>query len=204
MRPLTTCRLGAAALVLLVIAASGASAYEQPLSPEAVREAYFLGRHHEQAAAILGRYTRTLNSANQEFNISKVQLLTPYAQIVRQSLVDMLNENSVDIDQEYPAHVLPVIVRVWFYLPASKSSFHAFDKLVRHTSIVVSQSHSVKPKSTSYTTQTLWVGKYHWPDGVEVQLTFSDGQFSSSPLRIAITSPGGHRAETSFDLSSLK
>ncbi len=202
MRSKMLCRFGAPLLALLVFVALGAAAYEQPLSPESVRDAYFLGRQTEQADAFLGRYSRTLSSWTKDLYISTVQLLTPYAQIVSKSRYDMANQNSVDVDQKYLGRALPVIVRVWFNFPSAyNSSFDRFDSLVRHTSISVSQARRLKPNSTSYTTLRSAKG---WRDGLEVELTFDAKQLRPAPLRIAISSPNGQRAQAIFDLSRLK
>jgi hypothetical protein len=204
MRSLTTCRFAAAALVLLAVAALGASAYEQPLSPESVRSAYFLGRHHEQADFFLARYSQVLSSWSKQLGIVKVQLLTPYAQIVKQSRYDMLNKNSVDVDQVYPRRMLPVIVRVWFNFPAiPDASYIGPNRLARHSSISVSQSHLLRHSKVTYS-MLYTGGKHPWPYGVEAELTFSARQFQAAPVQIAISVPNGQRAEITFDLSSLK
>jgi hypothetical protein len=197
-------RIPAAALALVAIAALGVSAYQQPLSPESVREAYFLGRQHEQADFFLGRYSQVLSSWSKQLGIVKVQLLTPYAQIVKQSRYDMIDQNSVDVDQEYPRSVLPVIVRVWFnFAPIPYASDVVPDRLARHSSISVSQSRPLQYSKLTYS--TLYSGgKRPVPYGVEAQLTFSAAQFSGDPVRIAISTPDGQHAEATFDLAELK
>ncbi|HVB85695.1 MAG TPA: hypothetical protein VNK23_03400 [Candidatus Dormibacteraeota bacterium] len=202
MRSRLPCRLGTALLALVALSTVSA-AYQQPLSPESVREAYFLGRHHEQADFFLGRYSQVLSSWSKQLGIVKVQLLTPYAQIVKNSRYDMVNQNSVDIDQEYPRRVLPVIVRVWFNFPVvPDASYVEPDRLARHSSISVSQSHLLRYSNVTYS--TLYTGsKRPWPYGVEAELTFSASQFSSAPVSIAISVPGGQAAKAIFDLSQL-
>lgn len=197
-------RVPIAAFVLVAVASLTAAAYEQPLSPESVREAYFLGRQTEQADFFLGRYSQVLSSWSKQLGIVKVQLLTPYAQIVQQSRYDMVNQNSVDVDQEYPRRVLPVIVRVWFHFaPIPYSTNVVPNRLARHSSISVSQSHPLRYSKATYS--TLYAGgKHPSPYGVEVQLTFSANQFQAAPVRIAISVPNGQHADATFDLYRLK
>lgn len=205
MRSKMLCRFGAPLLALLVFVALGAAAYEQPLSPESVRDAYFLGRQTEQADAFLRGYTQTpFSLLGKKIDVTRIELLTPYAQIVRASRMDMANQNAVDVDQEYQARSLPLVIRVWFYPPASYAGpFESFDASVRQLSIAVSQSRFLRPQNTTYT--TLYSGgKGHSPDGLEVELTFRAKQFRAAPVRIAISFPEGQHAETTFDLSRLK
>ena len=55
-------------------------AMDAPLSEEAVREAYFLGQHHDQSLAqFLDRYTRVLPPPETGPAISAVTFFTPYA-----------------------------------------------------------------------------------------------------------------------------
>jgi len=202
MRSIALCRWGAAVLVLLAVAA-GASAYDQPLSPEAVRDAYFLGRHHEQADYFLARYSQVLSSWSKRLGIVKVQLLTPYAQIVKQSRSDMLDKNSVDVDWEYRHPVLPVIVRVWFdFAPIPYSTNGIPDRLARHSSISVSQSHALQYSKISYS--TLYSGGKHPASyGVLAKLTFSASQFTSAPVNVSISVPNGLHTDAAFDLTQL-
>lgn len=61
-------------------------AFETQLSDEAVREAYFLGqRNNESTSAFLKQYSRALPRPDRGPYVSKVWLLTPYAQVVRTS-----------------------------------------------------------------------------------------------------------------------
>lgn len=204
MHPRLWYRTVVCASALAIAATFAAYAYDLPLSPEDIREAYFLGRQPGQADAFLSRYTQSLSSSSGQLIISRVQLLTPYARIVTRSRFDMTNQNSVDASQAFAGRSLPLIVRVWFDLPiAYGGPIDKFDDLVRRSAISVSQDRRVKPRATSYT-PLYSVGKGHWRNGLEVQLTFDARQLHSGPVRIAILSPNGQHAEASFDLSSLK
>jgi len=63
-----------------------ASAFDVPLSDEAVREAYFLGQRHDGTfPSILGKYMRNLPPPKSGPYISSVTFLTPFIQLVEHS-----------------------------------------------------------------------------------------------------------------------
>jgi len=63
-----------------------ASAFDVPLSDEAVRDAYFLGQRHDGTfPAILGKYVRNLPLPKSGPYISSVTFLTPFIQLVEHS-----------------------------------------------------------------------------------------------------------------------
>jgi hypothetical protein len=64
-----------------------AYAFDTPLSDSAIREAYFIGqRHDDKTRATLEQYSRRLPVPEKGPYIAEVQLYTPYAQVVQQSL----------------------------------------------------------------------------------------------------------------------
>src|SRR5256885_2357650 len=66
-------------LALIAIAALPASAYEEPLTSESIREAYFLGQRRDEAtASVLARYDHYYPLPRTGPYISRVQVLTPY------------------------------------------------------------------------------------------------------------------------------
>jgi hypothetical protein len=209
MRSRTCYCVPAVALALVMFAALGAGAYQQALSPEAVREAYFLGRHNKRAREFLGRYQRTFPaSPKTDMNITQVQVLTPYAQIVSASFHDMLNANAVDADQEYQNRSLPLLVNVWVYCPSasgySAAPFEQCADAIRRSSFAVSQGHPFKPLKITYATLYSRWRNSSWPSGLEVELQFDDSQFQSAPMTISVSSPDGQHAEANFDLALLK
>ncbi|MGH9738407.1 MAG: hypothetical protein ACRD4X_07430 [Candidatus Acidiferrales bacterium] len=202
-------RVSVAVFTLVIVAASVAAAYEQPLSPESIREAYFLGRHDRHARDFLGRYSKIIRtSQSSELEFSRVQVLTPYAQIVSAALQDMLNDTAVDADQYYQGRALPVLVKMWVYCPSASGyspiSFDRCSELTHDTSIVVSQSRSFEAKDVAYTTLYTATKGAKWANGLEVDLQFDASQFQPAPVQISISSPDGQRYAASFDLSALK
>jgi hypothetical protein len=75
-----------AALAASFLLISPASAFDAPLSPEAVRDAYFLGQHNNQSTlSLFSQYVKTLPAPDKGPYIAEVEFYTPYTQIVEAS-----------------------------------------------------------------------------------------------------------------------
>lgn len=70
-----------ASFVIAISVTLSASAFDVPLSDEAVREAYFLGQRHD--ASFLGNYIKFLPLPKTGPHISSVAFLTPFAQFAQ-------------------------------------------------------------------------------------------------------------------------
>ena len=69
---------------LLCITESGTSvAYEVPLTPASLNEAYILGQRNDQAtAAFLNPYSKQITEGSEVPHIAEIEILTPFAQVV--------------------------------------------------------------------------------------------------------------------------
>jgi hypothetical protein len=75
-----------AALALSFFLILPASAFDAPLSPEAVRDAYFLGQHNNQSTlCFFSQYVKTLSAPDKGPYIAEVEFYTPYTQVVEAS-----------------------------------------------------------------------------------------------------------------------
>ncbi len=62
------------------------SAFDTPLSQQAVREAYFLGQHNDESTlSFFSQYVKTLPAPDKGAYISEIEIYTPYAQIMEAS-----------------------------------------------------------------------------------------------------------------------
>src|SRR5437660_10284644 len=68
-------------LLMVLCVSLPASAFDTPLSDEAVREAYFLGQRHD--ASFLGNYIKFLPRPKTGPHISSVTFLTPFPQLAQ-------------------------------------------------------------------------------------------------------------------------
>lgn len=77
-------------------------AYQQELTSEAIREAFFLGsRNDEITADFWNHYERVFPSRSTTLHVGAVEVLTPYAQVVFAAQHHMADENAVDAVQKY-------------------------------------------------------------------------------------------------------
>jgi hypothetical protein len=90
----------ALAVSLLLIPA--AFAFNAPLSPEAVRDAYFLGQHNDQSTlSFFSQYVKTLPVPDQGPYISEVEIYTPYVQIIETSRRRTGSYSAQQAEQDY-------------------------------------------------------------------------------------------------------
>lgn len=92
-------------------------AYDYSLSPEAVREAYFLGQRTDQKLAeFFSDYTHHLPFPKSGPYISEIQLLTPYAQIVELSSQNTAGYSAQQAWKDYQTRgdLIRVRVRIEF------------------------------------------------------------------------------------------
>jgi hypothetical protein len=92
------------------------SAYDYPLSPEAVREAYYFGRSSDRGkvAEFLGQYVRVFPSQNRNTLVGRIELRTPYQRVVQRSWDNQADYSAQLAESDYAAQSDMVEVR--FYL----------------------------------------------------------------------------------------
>ena len=107
--------------ILLCIANSGVSiAYEVPLTPAALHEAFILGQRNDAAtAAFLNPYVKQIAENSQEPHIAEIQILTPFAQVVDLSRRFTSGYSEEQAAREYHERGDTVVVRILLMLPAA-------------------------------------------------------------------------------------
>jgi hypothetical protein len=89
------------------------SAFDTPLSPEAVRDAYFLGQHNDQSTlSFFSQYVRTLPAPDKGPYIAEVEVYTPYAQVVEASRRRTGNYSAQQAELDYRPHHDKLYVRI--------------------------------------------------------------------------------------------
>ncbi|MGB7029533.1 MAG: hypothetical protein WBD72_19785, partial [Candidatus Acidiferrum sp.] len=95
--------LSTLAVSLLLI--SPAFAFDTPLSPEAVRNAYFLGQHNDQSTlSFFSQYFKSLPAPDKGPYIAEVEVYTPYTQIVEASRRRSMNHSAQQAELDYRHH----------------------------------------------------------------------------------------------------
>jgi hypothetical protein len=107
--------------VLLCVADSGVSlAYEVPLTPAALHEAFILGQRNDAAtAAFLNPYVKQTTEDSREPHIAEIQILTPFAQVVDLSRRFTSGYSEEQAAREYHERGDTVVVRIVLMLPAA-------------------------------------------------------------------------------------
>lgn len=113
----STTRLVLPVLVTALLLTTPVQAFDQILSDEAVREAYFLGqRRDETTANFLNKYTRHLAPPESGPYISYVSFFTPYANAVELARQNQFGNSAQDALREYRKHgtIIRVVISVEF------------------------------------------------------------------------------------------
>src|SRR4029077_6937350 len=88
-------------------------AFDTPLSPEAIREAYFLGQHNDQSTlSFFNTYFRVLTKPDNARYIAEVEVYTPYFQIIEPSRRRSMGYSAQQAEQDYRHHHDKVYIRV--------------------------------------------------------------------------------------------
>ena len=108
------------ATLLLMLNCAVSNAYDVPLTPAALHEAYILGQRNDQATAkLLTPYVKQINENSQVPHIGEIQILTPFAQIVDLSRSFTSGYTEEQAVREYHQRGDSVVVRIVLVLPAA-------------------------------------------------------------------------------------
>src|ERR1700723_1498783 len=97
------------------------SAYELPLTPAAVHDAWVLGQRNDQATAeFLEPYSKEVtSSAQNSAHIAEIEVLTPFSLVVDQSRRKLSGYTEAQAAQDYRQRGDTVVVRIRLMLPGA-------------------------------------------------------------------------------------
>jgi len=108
------------AFLLCITNGASSAAYEVPLTPAALHEAYILGQRNDEATAnFLNPYVKQHSDNSQAPHIAEIEILTPFAQVVdlsRRLTSGYTEEQAV---RDYHQRGDTVVVRILLMLPAA-------------------------------------------------------------------------------------
>ena len=210
-------------LGLCALLALPAAAYLHPLSEEAVREAYFLGRSTstEKLPLFLEQYTRRFPAPAKGPHVAAIEFRTPYVLAVLRSRSNSdYNAQRAEIDYRKQPDLL--VVRVLIYWTRSfphstaapskgngKSPGCSEDGLPGFR-ICVAQDRSVDRIAVTREVEPRKVSRKGifmcrgCPGATEVILEFDAAQFSSGTVHVEVAPPEGPSVKADFDLSRLQ
>jgi hypothetical protein len=198
--------------------------YDTPLSPEAIRDAYFLAQHHDKSIAdFFTRYNKYLPAPESGPQISSVTFLTPYALVV-QNVMQRSTGYSVqqaELDHRDQKETVEIIIQIqltpsygpFIIRPAGPGSSSTTGFMLRPYDFwkdfavqVFNKDKAVKPLSSSGDSVVSCTEPTSACDlsGATLRYEFSADAFPSETAVIHIMPPEGDPVSVEFDLAYLR
>ena len=208
--PVRAVRIQALVLALWALLSQNAFAFNDPLQPEEVREAYYLGQtsNHEELADFFKQYEHDFPypADNPVAYAQSVEFRTPYEQIVLRSQ-QRTQYTKFQADEDYQANPGLVIVRV---IVSLKTSYLGPAPPADSFKVVVSQAKPIEPRKLA---STVTCDPYSYVSITsgnciayerEILLQFSTEQFAPGRATVKVLLPFGKSLETKYNLDKLK
>ena len=195
---------------------AGCCAFEWPLSPEAVREAYFFGRGSDRAkvAELLGQYIRLFQPKDRKSFAGSIELHTPYQRVLQRSWETTSIYSAQQAQIDYASRSDIVEVQVFIYPFAGRSApsdmysdshgqvLDRRENFWREYQFRITQAHVIEPKKILG--KPIYGGRGNGLTGAEVNLELDASEITSGELVIQVISPDQQITTTHFDLDRLK
>jgi len=220
-------RLLSLALVIGPCLVPDLTAYEAPLNPSSLNDAWTLGQRNDQATAeFLTPYSKQFNATNVQNTpqVAEIEILTPFAQVVDQSRQNLSGYSEPRAEQAYHQRGDTVIVLVRLMLPGAypqaerspeappashgqQNSMLRPENFWRNFQIAVKQNGKVlatrsisnKPVYSSATNAAPST-----LDGQTVRLEYDTKSIAQDEITVDVTSPDAKTTTTTFDLKKLR
>lgn len=190
-------RLWFSILLLSLIPAESAMAFSYPLSPEAIREAYFLGiGDAAKRANVYAKYTHTFPTPSSGAYVASILFETPYLGIADQISQSPSNYHAPDAEREFLGKAISCHVLVDIEFPYNEYD-NFFIRLTQNGKEIQPQ---FKRGSFRY-----WGADFPAPAGV-----YSDTEYPAekinpdAPVRVQVAVENGPTVKATFDLSQLR
>jgi hypothetical protein len=217
-------RIFLAFLVSLCLSVSSVSAFDTPLSDEAIREAYFLGQRHDGSlAAFLGKYIKQLPPPQTGPYISSVAFFTPFAQLVQISdhYIGNYSAQQAALDHRGQAEFVHIVVEIQltptygaYLAPVPNSRSSSQEPLIprpqdfwRDFQVRISDDDHPLTPSDFHGKANYNCGRYGYPcylAGATLEFDLPADLFASGSATIDVTPPDGDPVSVDFDLARLR
>jgi hypothetical protein len=196
----------ACALGLCLLIAQGAYAFEYPVLPDDVRQAYYLGQtsDRQKLANFYNSYIHRFPypASHPLVYVESVEFQTPYEQIVSRSQILLNRQTPLEADEGYQKNPGLVWVKV---LISYKESYGGAYPSLDGFNFTVSQRATIEPqKAPAASICDPAVGGACINYRLDVLLSFDAKQFRQEITKVKIETPDGKTFQTSFDLAHLK
>ncbi|MGD0955857.1 MAG: hypothetical protein ABR953_03400 [Candidatus Acidiferrales bacterium] len=193
-----------------------ALAYNYPLSPEAIREAYFLGkRNDEQTAAFFVKYIHSFPMPKSGPYVASIGIDTPYSAIVRRTQNSPIGYHPQEAEKEFLGN--PGVFRVWVEIeftpsypnPTQMSPYTNGGVWIpdfwRDFKIRLKQDREIEAQSVhGGPIYSDYAADIYGMAGAEVALDYNPTKIGAEPTDIEVITPDGQDIETTFDLANLR
>ena len=196
---------------------------DTPLSEEAVRDAYFLGQHHDQSLSLfLAKYMKILPMPKSGPDIASISFLTPFALFAQESSQRTMNYSAQEAEQDHrnQEEIVRIVIQIQLTetygalipTPTGSRSGSPIGFAKRPGDFwkdfevqVVDKDRVLVPLSSSgdsvYSCDS-YGGCIL--SGATLQFEFSAKAFKSDSPAIQVTPPEGDPVSVDFDLSRLR
>lgn len=207
-----------AVLVLLPLFSNFCFAFESPLSDETIREAYFLGQHHDASTkSALDPYIHRFSPPKTGPYISEIRLFTPYAQVIDVSNSQSSGYSSQQAAADYRARTDTILVRVRIEFTNTYGLIEAGNDAKSASSekgIKIRHEDFWKAFRFGLSQKDDWID----PLSLDGEATYSDNgmdgallwlvcdahDLASEPATVEVFTPDGQHVISTFDLASLR
>jgi hypothetical protein len=213
-----TCLLAAA----LVVPASSFS-MDTPLSDEAVRDAYFLGQHHDQTLNVfLAKYLKSLPMPKTGPDIASISFLTPFALLAQESSQRTMNYSAQQAEQDHrnQQEIVRIVIQIQLTqtygalipTPTGSRSGSPIGFAKRPDDFWKDFEIQVLDKDRSLVALNSSGDPFYSCDsdggcalsGATLQFEFLASAFKSDSATIQVTPPEGDPVSVDFDLTGLR
>jgi hypothetical protein len=204
--------LGVLAVLTALAVALPALAYDYPLSPEAVREAYMLGKADSmKRAEFFAKYTQQFPLPKTGSHVASIQLETPFAVVVEHT-TQAINYYAPDAAQEFSGK--PGVFRVHVQIDLTES-YGAFMPSMsggrrlrpgdfwRDFKIRLIQGKEIHARSV-HGAPLYTGGDASVLSGAEVDLEYDAAKVKSDNATVEVVTPDGQDVKATFDLGTLR
>lgn len=197
MKPLS--RSGLAILLAAFFAVQPILAFQSPLSPESIRDAYFLGKEEsDRSATVFAKYTRAFPPAESGPNVATIQFETPYLVIADQISQNQAGYLAPDAEKEFLGKPEFCRARVFVFFPLNDEENFTVQLFQRDKEIEIQSKQNVFLYSSANAAGQPTVG-------IESDVEYAaDKVDAGDDATVRVTLENGQVVETTFDLSQLK
>jgi len=212
-------RLRPAFLLLALAAALPAFAYEYPLSPDAIRQAYFLGRKNaDDVAKFLETYTQRPPLPSAGPHVSLIWIETPFVAVITHSR-QMPNYSAPAAEKDFlgkpgmfRAHVqIDLTPSYGWQLPSPAGTVrYRPDDFWRDFTVRLLQEDANSKNTAVSPLATRGKPIYTGDDGgshlagAQVDLEYDPEKIADAPAEIEVVTPDGQTVTVTFDLATLR